>query len=72
MLYGAKANVVVIGIIPEDISTISIGLSKTMEMNFQKYLDLVLDEIASLGIKATRTETLSLECVVKALMGSYN
>ena len=72
MLHGVKANVMVLGIIPEDISTISIGLSRTMEVHFQKYLDLVLDEIAYLGIKATRTETLSLEDVVKALMGSYN
>ena len=72
MLHGAKANVVVMGIIPEDISTINIGLSKTMKVHFQKYLDLVLDEIACLDIKATRTKTLNLEDVVKALMGSYN
>ena len=72
MLHGVQANVVVMGIIPEDISTINIGLSKTMEVHFQKYLNLILDEIACLGIKATRTESLPLEDVVKSLMGSYN
>ena len=72
ILHGVKANVVVLGIIPEDINTVSIGLSNSMEIHFEKYLDVVLDEIVCLGIKATRTSTVSLESVVKSLMGSYN
>jgi len=71
-LYGIDTNVVVIGIVPDDITSVSIGLTSAVEKHFQQYLELVLDEIRSLGIKETQMDALPLKAVVKELMGSDN
>ncbi|MFT7824362.1 MAG: HyaD/HybD family hydrogenase maturation endopeptidase [Sulfurimonas sp.] len=69
-LYGLKASVVILGIVPEDIDSISIGLSQTIQQQFDDYLRMVLDEIDSWGIRRERTDDLNLKGVVKELMGS--
>ena len=69
-LYGLTANVTILGIVPEDITSVSIGLSSALEKQFHRYLQLVLDEITSLGIKAVRTKESSLQTVIRELMGS--
>ncbi|MBD3790701.1 MAG: HyaD/HybD family hydrogenase maturation endopeptidase [Campylobacterales bacterium] len=69
-LYGLTAKVTILGIVPEDITSVSIGLSASLEKQFPGYLQLVLDEIASLGIEAIRTKESSLERVVTEVMGS--
>ena len=69
-LYGLKASVTILGIVPEDITSVSIGLSSSLEREFGSYLQLVLDEITSLGIKAVRTKERSLQTVIRELMGS--
>lgn len=69
-LYDLKARVTILGIVPEDITSVSIGLSSALEKQFSSYLQLVLDEITALGIKPRRTKERSLQTVIAELMGS--
>ncbi|MDD3591185.1 MAG: HyaD/HybD family hydrogenase maturation endopeptidase [Sulfurovum sp.] len=69
-LYDLEARVTILGIVPEDITTVSVGLSSSLEQHFSSYLQLVLDEITSLGIEPTRTKECSLQTVIEELMGS--
>lgn len=67
------AEVTIIGIIPEDIVTVKIGLTEKMEECFNSFIDQSLKEIESLDIKITKKdEEKSISDVAKALMGSYN
>lgn len=66
------ANVIILGIIPEDIVSVEIGLTKKMEDKFDEYILNIIKEIESLGIKATKENNLSIKDIVKSLIGSYN
>ncbi len=50
----SHANVTIIGIIPADIETVEIGLTKAMEDKFEEFILNGIKEIESLGIKATK------------------
>jgi hydrogenase maturation protease len=71
-LYGLTSNVIIIGIIPEDIESVSIGLSQSLQNRFYDYLQLLLDEINAWGIESRQTKTMSLEAVIQDLMGHEN
>ena len=66
------ANVIIIGIIPEDIITVQIGLTTTMENKFEEFILNSIKEIESLGIKATKVNNILIPDIVKSMIGSYN
>ena len=68
----SHANVTIIGIIPADIESVGIGLTEQMENRFEEFILNGIKEIESLGIKATKVNNISIEDVVKSMIGSYN
>ena len=68
----SHANVTIIGIIPADIVSVEIGLTKEMEDRFEEFILNGIKEIESLGIKATKVNNILVEDVVKSMIGSYN
>ena len=68
----SHAKVTIIGIIPEDIVSVEIGLTEQMENRFEEFILNGIKEIESLGIKATKVNNISIEDVVKSMIGSYN
>lgn len=66
------ANVVILGIIPEDIETVEIGLTKTIEEKISFLVDNAVKEVESLGIKATKKDDKSVKQIALEFMGSYN
>lgn len=69
----SHANVTIIGIIPADIETVEIGLTKAMEDKFEEFVLNGIKEIeSSLGIKATKVNNIAISDVVKSMIGSYN
>ena len=68
----SHAKVTIIGIIPEDIESVGIGLTPKMESRFEEFILNGIKEIESLGIKATKVNDISIEDVVKSMIGSYN
>ena len=68
----SHANVTIIGIIPADIETVQIGLTKAMEDKFEEFILNSIKEIESLGIKATKVRNILIPDVVKSMIGSYN
>jgi hydrogenase maturation protease len=71
-LYGLTSSVVILGIVPEDVESVSIGLSQSVQKHFNNYLQLLLRELNAWGIESRQTETMSLDRVIKDLMGSSN
>ena len=68
----SHANVTIIGIIPEDIISVEIGLTQSMENRFEEFILNSIKEIESLGIKATKINDIKISDVVKSMIGSYN
>ncbi|BAK73781.1 MAG: hydrogenase maturation protease [Arcobacter sp.] len=68
----SHANVTIIGIIPEDIISVEIGLTQKMEDKFEEFILNGIKEIESLGIKATKVDNIAISDVVKSMIGSYN
>ena len=68
----SHANVTIIGIIPEDIISVEIGLTQSMENRFEEFILNGLKEIESLGIKATKINNILIPDIVKSMIGSYN
>lgn len=67
------AQVTILGIVPEDIVSVKIGLTQTIEDAFMGLINQALIDIEGLGIKVTKKECQKTICdVAKALMGSYN
>ena len=68
----SHANVTIIGIIPEDIISVEIGLTQSMENRFEEFILNSIKEIESLGIKATKINNILIPDIVKSMRGSYN
>lgn len=68
----SHANVTIIGIIPEDIISVGIGLTNTMENRFEEFILNGIKEIESLGIKAKKINNILIPDIVKSMIGSYN
>lgn len=71
-LGGKSAKIVVLGIVPEDITKTEIGLTSSLEKVFESFINLVLKEIDSLGVKYEKINSKSLQDVVIDFIGSYN
>ena len=68
----SHANVTIIGIIPEDIISVGIGLTPKMEERFEEFTLNGIKEIESLGIKAKKVNNIAVDDIVKSMIGSYN
>ncbi len=66
------AEVTILGIIPEDIQSVEIGLTKTIEDRFEEFTLQAIKEIESIGIEATKVGNKSLKQIAQELIGSYN
>jgi len=72
-LKGKRAEVVIIGIIPENICASEIGLTKTLEdIPFKTAVAQVLKELEKLGINHKKINNLTLKDIVIKHFGSYN
>lgn len=68
----SHADVTIIGIIPEDIISVGIGLTQTMENRFEEFILNGIKEIERLGIKAKKVNNILIPDIVKSMIGSYN
>lgn len=68
----SHATVTIIGIVPEDIESVGIGLTKKMEESFEFFVDTTIKEIESLGFKATKKANKTVAEIAKGIAGSYN
>ncbi len=66
------ATVTILGIIPEDIESVQIGLTQTIEDRFEEFILNAVKEIESIGIKVTRKDDKSVKTIAQELIGSYN
>ncbi len=64
-LYETKANVTILAIVPEDIVTIEIGLSKALENRFDIFVETVLGEIKALNIEVIEKNNRSVIEILK-------
>ena len=68
----SHAEVTILGIIPEDIVTVEIGLTNKIEERFEEFILQTIKEIESIGIKAIRKKNKSIKTIAHELIGSYN
>ncbi len=68
----SHANVTIIGIIPQDIQSVEIGLTSKMEEKFPFFIETALKEIENLGFSYKKVNDTKIEDIVKSLIGSYN
>ena len=66
------ATVTILGIIPEDIESVEIGLTSTLEEKFEDFISQALQEIENIGVKIEKTDNKILKAVAQELIGSYN
>ena len=68
----SHATVTILGIIPEDIISVQIGLTETIENRFEEFTLQAIKEIESIGIKARKKDNKSIKTISQELIGSYN
>jgi len=64
-LHDKKAHVTVFGVVPKDINTVHIGLSKDLESKFDLLIGSLVKNIEELGVEVTRKSVLSLKKLIK-------
>jgi hydrogenase maturation protease len=64
-LLDKMAEVNIIGIVPEDIASVNVGLSETLKKQFPHFIKTTLDELEKSGLSHTKkTQELSLENII--------
>lgn len=66
------AEVTILGIIPEDIQSVEIGLTQNIENRFDEYIAQALKECKNIGVKPKRKDNKSIKNIAQELIGSYN
>lgn len=66
------AKVTILGIIPEDIEAVEIGLTSTLEEKFDGFISQALEEIENIGVKVKKVDNKDLKTIAQELIGSYN
>ncbi|RXJ88871.1 Ni/Fe hydrogenase [Arcobacter sp. CECT 8983] len=66
------ATVTILGIIPEDIESVEIGLTSTLEQKFDGLISQALEEIENIGVKIEKVDNKNLKTIAQELIGSYN
>ncbi len=67
-LYDTKAEVIIIGIVAEDVSSTKIGLSEVVQSRFEFLIQTVVEELKNLGIESLKKETLDFDAIVTKLI----
>lgn len=68
----SHADVTILGIVPQDIMSVQIGLTKIMEDRFEEFIAHAIKEIQSLDVKVTKIDNIAIPDIVKSMIGSYN
>jgi hydrogenase maturation protease len=64
-LLEKMANVHVVGIVPQDIESVAIGLTQTLEDKFAAFIDTAMKQLEQMGVKFKKnSNTISLQEVV--------
>ena len=72
-LKGNRANVIIVGIVPENINNTEIGLTETLEnIPFKTAISQILKELEKLGVKYQKTGNKSLREIGLKHFGAYN
>ena len=66
-LYDKKANVTIFGVVPYDIQSVKIGLSKEVIKSFDSLIETIINAVKELDVKVTKTNDVSLNDVIKEL-----
>lgn len=66
------AQVTILGIIPEDIESVEIGLTSKIEDRFEEFILQAVKEIESIGIKVNKRDNKTIKNIAQELIGSYN
>lgn len=66
------ATVTILGIIPEDIEAVEIGLTSTLEEKFDGFISQAIQEIENIGVKVEKVDNKDLKTIAQGLIGSYN
>ncbi|WP_419774841.1 HyaD/HybD family hydrogenase maturation endopeptidase [Halarcobacter sp.] len=66
------ATVTILGIIPEDIEAVEIGLTSTLEEKFDGFISQAIQEIENIGVKVEKVDNKNLKTIAQELIGSYN
>ena len=65
------AKIKIIGIIPSDIHSVSIGLSDNLSKYFKDYLTEVLREIQMIGIQSKKIKEFNINNILKSIVKSF-
>jgi len=68
----SHAEVTILGIIPEDIVSVEIGLTKKIEDRFEEFILQTIKELESISVKAVKKDNKSVKDIGLQLIGSYN
>lgn len=61
-----SANVTLVSIVPEDIISVEVGLSTSLQNAWQEYIDVIIEELRRSGVSVRRREIeVSLEAVLQ-------
>lgn len=66
-LYDTQANITIFGIVPEDINSVEIGLSKSLVDKFDILIGTIINNIEELDIKATKKANYTPQQIIKEL-----
>ena len=66
------ATVTILGIIPEDIESVEIGLTSKLEETFDAFISQAVKEIEDIGVKIKKKDNKDLKTIAQELIGSYN
>lgn len=66
-LLDKMAEVNIIGIVPEDIQSVNVGLTNTLQSKFDTFIETALNELSQNGIHYTRKDTIiPLESIIES------
>ena len=66
-LHDKKATVTIFAIVPKDINTVQIGLSKTLKCRFDILIETLISAIKRVDIKVTKKNNLTLSDIIKQI-----
>jgi len=70
-LLGGSEDVILMGIVPENTSELSVGLTDTLALAFERYVLSVVGELLARGVRVEQCAPISLDSVVASLVGGF-
>ena len=65
---GQRMDMVLLGIVPQDTSSLAVGLTPALAAAFPRLIDAALDEVRARGVQPERVRELSLDEVITGLV----